>query len=104
MHSHHTFDLASGPNIMRSRTAFALVVCLFISAVAVAETEKITGANYPLAAKFNREFVYQNIQEANVIPTFIGKTDQFWYSIRTPNGTKFFRVDPTRKLKEPLFD
>lgn len=89
---------------MRSSSTFALVFCLYGSALAVAETEKVTGANYPQATKFNREFVYQHVQEANVIPTFIGKTDQFWYSIRTPNGRKYFRVDPTRKLKEPLFD
>lgn len=89
---------------MRSLTTCALIVCLFAGAVAVAENEKVTGANYPLAAKFNREFVNQHVKEANVIPTFIGKTDQFWYSIRTPNGRKYFRVDPTRKLKEPLFD
>ena len=40
----------------------------------------------------------------NIIPTFIGKTDQFWYSVRTPNGTKYYRVDPAHKVKDPLFD
>jgi dipeptidyl-peptidase 4 len=86
------------------RYSTPLLVCLYVGSFAFADMEKVTGANYPLAAKFSREFVYQHVQEANVTPTFIGKTDQFWYSIRTPNGTKFFRVDPTRKLKEPLFD
>ena len=65
---------------------------------------RVTGANYPLAAKFNRNFINQLVQEATVFPSFIGKTDQFWYSVRTPNGTKYWRVDPTRKVREPLFD
>jgi dienelactone hydrolase len=77
---------------------------LFVAASAHAEAEKVTGANYALATKFNRDFIRQHVQEATVLPTFIGKTDQFWYSVRTPAGTKFWRVDPTRKSKEPLFD
>ena len=88
---------------MRPTPFLALV--LFAAAPAfAAETEKVTGANYPLAAKFNSAFIYQHVQEATVVPTFIGKTDQFWYGVRTPNGTKYWRIDPTRKLREALFD
>jgi dipeptidyl aminopeptidase/acylaminoacyl peptidase len=100
----NAFDFASGVAIMRLSQFVALTFCLAVSSVSLAEMEKVTGANYPQAAKFNREFVYQHVQEANVFPQFIGKTDQFWYAVRTPNGTKYYRVDPTRKLKEPLFD
>ncbi|HEX3147842.1 MAG TPA: DPP IV N-terminal domain-containing protein [Gemmataceae bacterium] len=84
--------------------ALALVCVLLAVSPAVAEMEKVTGANYPLAAKFNQAFIQQHVQEASVFPTFIGKTDQFWYSVRTPNGTKYWRIDPTRKSKEALFD
>ena len=89
---------------MRSITSASIVCLLFVGSIAVAENEKATGADYALATKFSRDFVYELVQEARVSPTFIGKTDQFWYGIRTPKGTKYFRVDPTRKLKEPLFD
>jgi dipeptidyl-peptidase-4 len=65
---------------------------------------RVTGANYPLAQKFNAEFVRRNIQTAAVSPQWIGKTDQFWYSVRTPSGTAYWRVDPSKKTKEPLFD
>jgi dipeptidyl aminopeptidase/acylaminoacyl peptidase len=44
------------------------------------------------------------VQEATVFPSFIGKTDQFWYSVRTPNGTKYWRVDPAARSRVPLFD
>ena len=84
-----------------------LSVCalvLFVAASAHSEADKVTGANYALATKFNREFIRQHVQEATVFPTFIGKTDQFWYSVRTPAGTRYWRVDPARKSKEPLFD
>lgn len=90
--------------MMRSVSSATLVVCLCVCSASVADSDKVTGANFPLATKFSREFVYQNVQEANVVPTFIGKTDQFWYGIRTPNGRKYFRVDPARKVKDPLFD
>jgi dipeptidyl aminopeptidase/acylaminoacyl peptidase len=87
------------------RTAPFLALVLFVAAPALAaEPEKVTGANYPLAAKFSRDFVRQHVQDSPVIPTFIGKTEQFWYSIRTPNGTKYYRVDPEKKTRDPLFD
>src|SRR5262245_65436530 len=88
---------------MRRIFTVALVVCLS-APLAAAELEKVTGANYPLAAKFSREFINQHVREATVFPTFIGKTDQFFYGVRTPNGIKYYRVDPARKTKDPLFD
>src|SRR5262249_29021770 len=102
MNPHAVFQAASGTRIMRSTLYLALVLC--VAAPAAAEPEKVTGANYPLAAKFSRDFVRQHVQDATVFPTFIGKTEQFWYSIRTPNGTKYYRVDPEKKTKDPLFD
>src|SRR5829696_3063407 len=82
--------------------AIVLVVCA--APLGAAEPERATGANHPLAAKFSRDFVRQLVQEATVFPSFIGKTDQFWYSVRTPSGTKYWRVDPAAKTRAPLFD
>ncbi len=79
---------------------------LFITAIAAFATaqERITGANYPLAQKFNKEFVAQHVQEASVSPQWIGKTDLFWYSARTSTGNRYWKVDPAKKEKTPLFD
>src|SRR6187200_2935426 len=88
---------------MRSLYLFALVGALSASA-AHGDTEKVTGANYALAAKFSRDFIRQNVQEAAVLPQWIGKTDQFWYSVRTAHGVRYWRVDPARRMKDPLFD
>src|SRR3954469_21482804 len=102
MNPHTSFDSATGTPIMPTLPVFALVLCL--AAPALAEPDRVTGANYPLAAKFSRDFINQLVRDATVFPTFIGKTDQFWYSVRTPNGTKYYRVDAAKKTKEPLFD
>ena len=37
-------------------------------------------------------------------PQWIGKTDSFWYASRAPTGTRYWKVDPTKKEKLPLFD
>lgn len=96
---------------MRLLPFFALAGGLVVS-VAHAEPEKVTGANYALAAKFNRDFIRQNVQdfvrqnpqETALVPQWIGKTDQFFYGVRTTNGVRYWRVDPVRKMREPLFD
>jgi dipeptidyl aminopeptidase/acylaminoacyl peptidase len=82
------------------------LAALFFIAVApfVAAQERVVGANYPLAQKFNKDFVARHVREANVFPQWIGKTDAFWYSARTATGTRYWKVDAAKKLKEPLFD
>jgi dipeptidyl-peptidase 4 len=81
-----------------------VVIFAFAIAPLVSAQDRVTGANYPLAQKFNRGFVAQHVQEVNVSPQWIGKTDTFWYSARTATGTKYWKVDPAKKEKLPLFD
>lgn len=69
-----------------------------------ASTTRVVGANYPLAQKFNAEFISQHVQTVNVTPRWIGTTDVFWYSSATPIGTCYWKVDPAKKEKTPLFD
>src|SRR5687767_12405368 len=82
------------------------LVAVFLIALAplVSAQERITGANYPLAQKFNKDFVAQHAREATVAPQWIGKTDAFWYALRTATGARYWRVDPTKQEKTPLFD
>jgi dipeptidyl aminopeptidase/acylaminoacyl peptidase len=88
---------------MTRHNAFVAVLFVALATTATAQ-ERITGANYPLAQKFNREFVSQHVQEASVSPQWIGKTDAFWYSARGATGTRYWKVDPAKKEKVPLFD
>lgn len=87
--------------MIRRLTPFALLLVAIPLAPA---QERISGANYPLAQKFTREFVAQHVQEANVLPQWIGKTDQFIYAARTPTGTRYWKVDPAKKERVALFD
>ncbi|HEY1190281.1 MAG TPA: S9 family peptidase, partial [Gemmata sp.] len=82
------------------------LAAIFVIALAplVTAQERVTGANYPLAQKFNKEFVAQHVREASVSPQWIGKTDTFWYAARTTSGTRYWKVDPAKKEKLPLFD
>ena len=41
---------------------------------------------------------------STVAPQWIGKTDAFWYAARTATGTRYWKVDPAKKEKVPLFD
>jgi dipeptidyl-peptidase 4 len=88
---------------MFRRTSLA-VGCVLALALMAAAQERISGANYSLAQKFNREFVAQHAQEASVSPQWIGKTDVFWYTARTATGNRYWKVDATKSERTALFD
>lgn len=88
---------------MTRHLTFTVIFIAAVAAFAPAQ-DRITGANYPLAQKFNREFIAQHVQEVSVSPQWIGKTDEFWYSTRTNTGNRYWKVDPKKKEKVPLFD
>jgi dipeptidyl-peptidase 4 len=72
--------------------------------VTAAEREPVTNANYKQAFHFSNEFLQQFSYDTAVTPHWIGKTDGFWYSYRTSGGTHYWRVDPEKGAKTPLFD
>ena len=69
-----------------------------------ADQDRATRANYKLANQFSKAYVRQFVYDTAVTPHWIGKTDTFWYSFRTSQGTNYYRVNPRLKTKEPLFD
>jgi dipeptidyl-peptidase 4 len=87
----------------RPLMAFAAFV-LIVATARTADPERVVGANWAQAKKFTKEFVDQHLHNAFVVPSFIGKSDTFWYAVRTPQGLKYWKVDPTKKSKQPLFD
>ncbi|HET6576391.1 MAG TPA: DPP IV N-terminal domain-containing protein [Fimbriiglobus sp.] len=86
------------------------LVAAFVTLATIApaaDPQKVTGANYPLAMKFSREFVAQHVPEGGsslVSPRWLGKTDVFWYEIRTPAGVRYWKVDCEKKSRVPLLD
>lgn len=91
-------------NMVSRFLLMALLIIGIVHRVDSAEREKVVGANWAQAQKFTKEFVDQHVHTANILPVFIGKTDLFWYGIRTAEGVKYWKVDPATKSKTPLFD
>jgi dipeptidyl-peptidase-4 len=88
------------------RTVQALSLLVLVAALAPAQSggKQAPKANYKLASKYSLANLTPMMYSTSVVPTFIGKTDNFWYSFRTSKGTNYWRVEPAKKSKAPLFD
>ena len=87
----------------RLPSRFAIAAVVLWAALAPA-AEPVTGADYPQAFRYTPESLRPFLYDTSVTPNFLGKTDLFWYSFRTSQGTRWWRVDPRKAAKEPLFD
>jgi dipeptidyl aminopeptidase/acylaminoacyl peptidase len=61
-------------------------------------------ANYRQAARFSPKKVEKLVFSTAVDPHWLKQSDRFWYTYETPNGKNWYIVDPTGKVKRPLFD
>lgn len=59
-------------------------------------------ANFKQAEKFRR--AGEEIGSLNVAPHFLKKSDKFWFSYRTSEGTQWYFVDPAKRDKRLLFE
>ncbi|MGE4633124.1 MAG: hypothetical protein AAEJ47_08805, partial [Planctomycetota bacterium] len=66
--------------------------------------EIVVKPNFRQAQQYSPEYLRQRTYSSSVQPNWIGKTDQFWYSYRTSNGTDYYLVDPDARTRKPLFD
>jgi dienelactone hydrolase len=89
------------PWLLRALSVAALAAALAPARLAAADAPR---TNYKLAEKFSAEKLRPLSYDTSVFPNWIGKTDEFWYSFRMPAGTQYWRVDPAKKTKKPLFD
>ncbi|HEV2617102.1 MAG TPA: DPP IV N-terminal domain-containing protein [Candidatus Acidoferrales bacterium] len=60
--------------------------------------------NYELAARFVSSNVGTLVFDTEVRPHWFELSDRFWYSYETPEGTRYWVVDPARRTRAPLFD
>src|SRR5262249_36556205 len=85
-----------------------VVVAALLAVKGTAETPSkqspSVGANYKQAHKYSNELLKQFMYSPAVEPHWIGKSDSFWYEYRTSKGKQWYRVNPSLKTKEPLFD
>src|SRR6476659_7557131 len=94
------------PSIRRIVAPSCLILVLAYGVVAAppAGPEPITGADYPNAFKYTAPALRSFVYDTAVNPGWIAKTDNFWYAYRTSQGTRYWKVDPHRGVKDPLFD
>ena len=86
------------------RLALPLLAASLYSTPVHAEPQPVQTANYKQALKYSDEFLRQFVYDTAVRPSWIGKTDLFWYAFRTSAGTRYWKVNPKLHSKEPLFD
>lgn len=60
--------------------------------------------NYQLAARFLPSKVKKLVFDVSVTPHWFQLSDRFWYSFKTPAGTRYWIVDPVRRTKTPLWN
>lgn len=60
--------------------------------------------NYTLAERFTPAKIKKMVFSKSVSPQWLKSGELFWYSYETPQGKKWYIVDPTKKSKKELFD
>ena len=61
-------------------------------------------ANYALAERFSAKKVNQMVFSTQITPNWFRDSDKFWYSWRTPQGTRYYIVDPVKGTRTEVFD
>lgn len=93
--------------LMVSNRSAALALFFLVLPGALAQgpsTHQPNVANWKLANRFTAESLRPFIHSTSLTPSWINKTDTFWYSWTDDSGTHFWKVDAKTKKKTPLFD
>lgn len=61
-------------------------------------------ADYREAERYLVSNMWDAVGSREVKPTFIGRSDRFWYSYKTTRGTGYYAVDPRQGKRVRLFD
>ena len=59
---------------------------------------------YLQAEKFTQDKLNTMLFSTTVDPHWFQKGNCFWYEYKTSDGTQWYVVDPSKKVKTPLFD
>ncbi len=76
-------------------TALALMLCANAFAQA---------PDYEAAARFSQKAIARMVFSTTVTPNWFRDSDKFWYSYKTPAGTKYYIVDPATGTKTEAID
>ena len=82
----------------------SIILAGCLAGVGIAQAPVVNQANWKLADKFSAAATRPYVYSSRVTPNFLKDSDSFWYMWREASGKRFMYVDPSKKLKEPLFD
>ena len=82
----------------------SIILASCLVGVSTAQSPIVNQANWKLADKFTAAATAPYVYSSRVTPNFLKESDSFWYMWREASGKRFMYVDPSKKLKEPLFD
>lgn len=60
--------------------------------------------NYSLAARFMPAELRRLVFDTSVTPHWFTRSDRFWFSYKTTQGTGYYLVDPDTRTQKPLWD
>ena len=60
--------------------------------------------DYEAAARFSQKAIARMVFSTTVTPNWFRDSDRFWYSYKTPAGTRYYIVDPATGSKTEAFD
>ena len=60
--------------------------------------------DYEAAARFSQKAIARMVFSTTVTPNWFRDSDKFWYSYKTPAGTKYYIVDPATGSKTEAID
>src|SRR5579863_6501332 len=89
---------------MRFCARIAFILVPMVSYAVLPVVAQGTLDDYKRAEKFLSGNMRHMVFPADVFPTWIEKTDRFWYRQTGPNGSQFILVDAAQNTSAPAFD
>lgn len=84
---------------MNKLQAIIILLCMCLPL-----SSQITEKDYDRAVQFLSENITKKYYSSWVNPQWNEETNQFWYSVSTPKGQEYFKVNYKNGKKYPLFD
>ena len=81
-----------------------LILLLVAMSLPLAAQEKVTTANYGMAARFTAKHTRAMVHSTRIRPNWFRDSDKFWYSWETCTGRNYYIVDPAKRQKTEVFD
>ncbi len=90
--------------LLGSAPFFATLATAAVAQEPSTDLPRVVTPNFRQAEQYSSAYLRQFVYSTSVTPNWIDKTDEFWYSYKTSEGTRYWRVHPEKGTRLPLFD